>query len=180
MIAKLLLKTGLLQLGSFHDDGHYSPYRLRLDMATSYPQIMRTLVEQTPPLVQRVTHLLSAPDCIPFSSLLSQKLGLPLVYSRGSDAAAVSDLVGAYDVGHPTCLVINTLEEGTRQLIAKAAQGGLDIVALLVLVDTGAHDDLGIETLAIVHLRNVIAELNDAGLIPAGQAQAVLTHLAAS
>lgn len=178
MIAEQMLETGILQLGSFMTNGTYMPYRLRFDMLAAYPDLLQTLVDETPEIPPEIDRLLSASGCVPYASALSLKYDISLVYSRGSEDAAVYDLVGAYDVGHPTCLIVNTVSSQTVELIEKAAQGGLNVKSLLVLMKTTNSGMVDLPTVYVSDLADAIQTLKKTMLIPYQQAQTVLTYLA--
>lgn len=170
----LLLRNGLLQFGLFDD----VPFKLNLDLLPSYPQVLRELVAGMMPLVDigQYERLLCAPDAVPLGVLISQQAGIPLVYSLGSERPAAFDLVGAYDVGHPTLLVANQWPVAGN-LPMKAERVGLRVGSVLTVVDYGWADDLHVH--ALLRLPDVIAALEDTGRIPPGQADAVRRWLQA-
>lgn len=174
MIAKQLLDTGILQFGLFVEDDKESAYRLRLEMLSAYPQLLQNVVYrgvQSLTGISPIDRLVSHADVIPISTALSLQIGISLVYSRGRGEAAVHDLVGAYDVGHPACLVINTITPDIPQFLADAKKVGLDIHTILEIVSQGQIVE-GVEQRSIYTMTALVHELRQNNLITA--------HLAAN
>lgn len=180
-LAQALLEAGLLQFGHFVTPSGSMPYRLRLDMLPSYPALL-ALVAQAALVVLRtqapVEFMLSTPDSTPFAVALSQQAKLPLVYSRGRGEAPVHDLVGAYDVGHPACLVLNTPDDiEIKRVLAAGARTGLAVGSVLALVDTQVRLPIDLPLLGVLRLENAVDELAASGNLPEKQRQAVLRRL---
>ena len=172
-LATLLLETGLLQFGRFHEQGVIKPYYLHLDLLPSYPDVLSQITEQALPFVGKVDHILSAADALPFGVSLSLKTQIPLVYARGTQAATVHELAGAYDIGHPALLLANTLAPPLFDLAQQAHVVGLETRTILVIVDEGLYSTSNILTKSLLTLPDMIPELAEAGHLPAGQAQVV-------
>jgi len=159
MIAQMLLNTGILQFGLFVDNNTTSAYRIRLEMLSAYPEVMQQVIYrgiQTIATSRPFDRLVSHPDCIPLASAVSLNTGISLVYSRGQAEAPVHDLVGAYDVGHPSCLLVNTITPATAAFITNCQRVGLEIHTILEVVAKGekleGFDQRHIFTLtALVH-----------------------------
>ena len=167
MIAKQLLDTGILQFGLFVENGITYPYRLRLEMISAYPQLLQNVVYrgvQSLAGVKPFDRLVSHSDAIPLASSLSLQTGISLVYSRGRGEIPVHDLVGAYDVGHPACLVVNTLTPEIEAFLSDAKRVGLDIHTILEFVSIGRMID-GIDHRAIYTMKELIHELRQLNLI---------------
>jgi len=169
----LLLETGLLQFGRFHEDGVIKPYYLHLNLLPSYPDVLSQITEQALPFVGKVDHILSAADSLPFGVSLSLKTQIPLVYARGTQAATVHELAGAYDIGHPALLLANMLAPPLFDLARKAHIVGLETQAILTIVDEGLYSTSEVLTQSLLNLPDVIPELVDSGHLPIGQAQAM-------
>lgn len=167
MIAKQLLDTGILQFGLFAEDGVTSPYRLRLEMLSAYPQLLQNVVYrgvQSLVEIKPFDRLVSHSDAIPLASALSLQTSVSLVYSRGRGEAPVHDLVGAYDVGHPACLIVNTLIPDIETFLADAKRVGLEIHTILEFVSVGQTID-NIDHRAIYTMNALIHELRQSNLI---------------
>jgi orotate phosphoribosyltransferase len=178
MIANALIETGMLQFGIFVDGKESRTYRLGLDMLPTYPQVMQQLIYLA---VQGIPdghfdRLVAPSDAIPLGTALALHTGIPLVYSRGKGKGTAFDLVGAYDVGHPALLVVNSIQPNIYRLIAQCRSVGLEIEAILELVSLGNEFD-GIPSYAMTSLKALIYELKQNSLIPEKQAQAVLNSL---
>ena len=175
MIAKKLLTTGILQFGLFTEDIQQSPYRIRLEMLSAYPEVMQQIIYrgvQTIATVAPFDRLISHSTCIPLASALSLNTGISLVYSRGTTLPAVHDLVGAYDVGHPSCLIVNTITPEIEIFLDKCHRVGLNIHTVVEVVSTGETLS-GVDQHAIFTLRALIHELKQAKAIPTHLAQVI-------
>ncbi|MEL6151121.1 MAG: hypothetical protein AAFR56_15970, partial [Chloroflexota bacterium] len=82
-------------------------------------------------------------DTLPLATLISQIANIPLVYSRGRGEPAVDDLVGAYDINHPTLLLANTTtgDGALGQLQTDARRVGLLTTYALVLIRQNNDED---------------------------------------
>src|SRR5690349_104106 len=112
-LVTLLMDAGLLQFGSFIEQGKETPFRANFEMMPSYPDVLSQVANELARLIPRgaeddavtpentIDHLLCTWDSLPLGVALSLRTNVPLVYSRGSSAEPVHDLVGAYDIGHP-------------------------------------------------------------------------------
>src|SRR5262249_12762411 len=120
--------------------------------------------------------LLSTADSIPFGVAVSLQTGIPLVYSQGTHQPPIHDLVGAYDLAHPTTLVTNILDNPTPliHLAHNAKRVGLDVqrtIAILDLQTTPPTQEL--QTISSLHLSEIANELANTGDIPEQHAKAV-------
>ena len=165
----LLLETGLIQFGRF--GGDYKPFQLHFDLLPSYPDVLNAIVQQAGHLVGEVDHLVCVNQAIPFGVGLSLKTGIPLVYSWGSDEPPVYDLVGAYDIGHPSILLANHSDnmEYHARLVDQSRQVGLEIDRLLVIIATGKSQKSDLEVLSLLKLELIVDELAQSGELPEGQ-----------
>jgi hypothetical protein len=120
---------------------------------------------------------MSTASAIPLGVGLSLHTRIPLAYSRGTDAAPVFDLAGAYDIGHPTLLVANQPEPRLEQLMSNARTVGLDVRLILVIVDDGAWRPDTTPMQALIHLATVVDTLTETRILPMGQAQMVKAWL---
>jgi orotate phosphoribosyltransferase len=178
MIAKALLETGILQFGYFVDNENISPYRLRLEILPAYPalmqQILYLLVQALP--AGDYDRLVAHSDAIPLGTALALHTGIPLVYSRGKGESAAYDLVGAYDVGHPALLIVNSIQPEMNTLIKQCRGVGLEISAGLELVSLGKSIE-GVPAHSLTSLKALIHELRLNKAIPEKQAEAVLNTM---
>jgi adenine/guanine phosphoribosyltransferase-like PRPP-binding protein len=173
-----LLSAGLIQFGRFAGANGFDPLRLHLELLPSYPQVLadaaRTLEVITADC--RYDFIIAAPDALATATAMSQRLGLPLVYSRGRGETPTHDLVGAYDVGHPALLVslIHDDERVLDHLMRSAASVGLETVSAAALIDLGSSTDVTQRPRRSVWtLRGLIDELIGQGIIPPDQAATV-------
>lgn len=133
-----LLDCGLVQFGMFGDDE--SPYLIQIGLLPSYPMILKALTEGLGKLVPVQTErLLSISSAYAPALALSVVGDIPLVYSLGTSGSGVADLIGAYDVGHPTCLIVDVWrgEDAILPIIQKAEQVGLKIQSILCCFSVG-------------------------------------------
>ncbi len=173
-LSELLLEAGLIQFGAFAVAGRLAPYQLHLELLPSYPDILEQVVDEVAARLAPVDHLLCTADAVPIGVALGLRMALPLVYSRGSDAPAVSDLVGAYDIGHRASLLVTALAdaERTQRLIDDARRVGLDTRQMIAVVDSGTRlDDTPFS--ALLTMSALVDDLAAQHLLPVGQARAV-------
>lgn len=176
-----LIDAGLVQFGSFGgDDGARNPVLLLLDMLSSYPAVLAALADAAQPLVVAVGYarLLCPADALPFGVAVSLKTGVPLVYSRGRGESAVLDLVGGYDIGHRTLLLLNTLDGDpfAHKWVAQARGVGLDTTDALAILSLLPRElD---HTSALVNLAELVSESMASGELPAGHLAAIQAWMA--
>lgn len=178
MIAQELLNTGILQFGLFVEDGQDVPYRLRLEMLSAYPQLMQQVVYRTVQALpmQSFNRLVSHSDCVPLASAVSLNTGVSLVYSRGRGEVPVHDLVGAYDVGHPACLLVNIWDESLNVFLADCRRVGLEIHTIVEIVGVGQAAE-GVEMRPVYTMNAILHELRQNKVIPEALSQSVEKHL---
>ncbi|MDQ7024784.1 MAG: hypothetical protein Q9P44_04420 [Anaerolineae bacterium] len=179
MIAQQLLDTGILQFGIFVSNGKRYPYRLRLEMIPAYPPLFASIIDA---VIHNLPNkpfdrLIGYTDCVAIASAVAQKEGVSLVYNRSGSGQPVDDLVGAYDIGHPACLLLNSITTDVPKFISGCQQVGLNIHTILALM-TSQQSIGDIPILSVFSLENIIGELHETGQIPTHQMQATLSHIA--
>ncbi len=163
--AEALLDCGLLQFGLFGED----PLRVNLDMLPSYPRLLQQLAACCAPYVVGVDRLLAAPGALAWGSALALHSGVPLVYCRGNE------LVGAYDIGHPT-LLLACGHESDAELLAiekRAQRVGLDVQMILQLTGDGRRCAGDFRLNALSSLPQLVEQLVAEGSLPPGQGNLV-------
>lgn len=173
-----LLTAGLIQFGRFAGTNGFDPLRLHLELLPSYPQVLADAAQTLEALTADVPHdfVIASPNALALATTLSQRRGLPLVYSRGRGETPTHDLVGAYDVGHPALLVslIHDDDRALDRLMRSAASVGLETVAVAALIDLGDHVDMNQKPRRSVWtLRGLVDALVGQGIIPPDQAATV-------
>ena len=161
-----LLECGLLQFGMFAEE----PLCFNHELLPSFPDLLQKLALLAATHVTGVDRLLAAPGALAWATAVALETGLPLVYSRGREQASVYDLVGAYDIGHPTLLLACDLnaESGLLALSRRAQTVGLEVKAAVVLLGDG-RDSLGpLPLTSLFSLPQVVTQLVDEGTLPAG------------
>ncbi len=167
----VLHDCGLLQFGLIGD----APLCLRPELLPSYPGLLRQLAEVAVRQVSNVDRLLAVPDAHAWGIAAALASGLPLVSSRGTTQAPSRDLVGAYDIGHPTLLLVSEVRSasGICDLARRARTVGLELRSVLALLGHG-QDQIGqLPVTALYSLPEVLDELVSAGVLPTGHAQQV-------
>jgi hypothetical protein len=175
-LTRVLWDAALIQFGYFVRGGEVFPFQVHLDMLPSYPTGLFRIVNQTQTIIHQNinSRLLSTHDALPFGVALSLQTGIPLVYSKGSQQPAVHDLVGAYDLGHPTTLITNILENPLIHLIHNVRRVGLEVQSIIAILDLETTTSTKeIEVHCLLRLSEVVHQLNKDGSIPEGQANAV-------
>lgn len=140
----LLLKYGLVQFGRFTaPDGDVMPFKLNLDLLAAYPEALAAAADEVVVGMRshnvQVERLLCPVGALPLATLVSHKVGVPLVYSRGRGEPPPRDLVGAYDLDHPTLFITDAYVgwENHAALLSAAARVGLRVTDAFALVDAG-------------------------------------------
>lgn len=174
-----LFNTGILQFGRFTDDaGIAQPYRLRLELLAAYPSLLQQVAYRG---VQQLAHLpsfdrfVTLSDSIPIATAISLNTGISLVYSRGTNEPLVHNLVGAYDVGHPTCLIVNSVNNMTQSFITTSRKVGLEIHSVFEVVHQG-HTLSGVTQTSIMTMTAILHELRQFDIITEHMAAAVRSN----
>ncbi len=180
-LAQLLLDHGLLQFGWFDRHGEMLPFALDLDMLASYPAVLQRVVDEAQAECAGIhaTRLLCSVPALPFGVAFALHSGIPLVYSRGTSDQPVFDLVGAYDIGHPTLLLMNTIDREPTRLLAEAHRVGLEIYTILAILELRplpASADLTV--IPLLRLADVTRAALGQGQLASPHAQAVLDWIA--
>jgi len=168
-----LMQAGLIQFGSFGG----VPFKFYLELLPSYPKLLDKVTDQLMKQHDLADYerLLAAYYATPIGLLISQKSGVPLVYSRGTTQSAVDDLVGAYDTGHPT-LLIDLVWAGdgeTNDLVVKSGRVGLKIENVLTLFTVTNYEQTALKVTALFDLHEVVDDLVEQKRLPPGQAAVV-------
>ncbi|MBI5669935.1 MAG: hypothetical protein HZC41_18225 [Chloroflexi bacterium] len=180
----LLMETGLVQFGRFQTGAGTRPFLLSLDYLPAYPDVLKQVTQAAVRELDglAIHRLVATADAVPLGVALSLATDLSLVYSRGQREEAVYDLVGAYNIGHAAVLVCTVLADIGPLLpfIAAARRVGLEIHTLLAVLDLDIQDAIPDVTVkSLLTLPTVITALSSQGVLPAGQAQAVLEWIQA-
>lgn len=178
-LVDLLIDTGLLQFGSFKENGFTIPFKLCLNMLPAYPDLLMQIVQETLPYLSEfpVQRLVSTADAIPFGVALSLSTQIPLVHSRGTNEPPVFDFVGAYDTGQSAILLLNTLDnfEILLPLIGNARQVGLEIQQVVSIIDLDLiSKPSNLSVIPILNVHDILHDLSQKGHLPTGQ-MAVIT-----
>ena len=188
--ALALARAGLIQFGRFvHPEDRVWPVQVTLGLLPSYPALLAQAAEGLAPLlaVARADRLLTTVEAIPLGVAVSLHTGLPMMYPYGAvrDYTAAFAIEGAYDVGHPTVLLADVLIDvgQAQQITALARRVGLDVRAVLALMDVGrgAREDLlarGYTVHSAFTLRESLPALEAASLMPPLMRAAVEAWLA--
>lgn len=169
-LLRAICNARLIQFGLFREATGPTPVRFGFEMLASYPDLLLRIAQTVPtPDSER---LLCTYDALPFAIALSLERNIPLVYPQY--VADHWDLVGAYDIGHPTVLVTNVrgFDEPVSSLIAQARRVGLHVTSMTAIVDTG-RSTIAQDVTSLFTLEEIVRELTEAGELPVGQAKAV-------
>jgi hypothetical protein len=178
-IADLLLEAGLIQFGYFTQGNQTLPLRLSLNLLPAYPQVLNRVAEQLVKEAAKyhIERFLCDAESLPTGVAVSLLSGIPLVYSQGGAREAVYDLIGAYDVGHPTALILNVLENQQKitRLSNAARRVGLEVRAVCVVVTIHPLDSVGS---ALVDIGTLTRELVSQQRLSQQHGDAVVNWLA--
>jgi uridine monophosphate synthetase len=180
-----LARAGLIQFGHFvQPDGAVWPVAINLRLLPSYPALLRDVAAALEPLLTGIEadRILTTTDAIPVGVALSLRTDRPLVYPYGEvrDYTAAFAIEGAYDVGHPTLLLSDSLVDAPQAeaITALARRVGLEVHTVLAVVDLGlgAHAALqaaGYTLRTVLTLRDMLPVLDANGLLPPAMHRAV-------
>ncbi len=132
------LKTGIIQFGSFQQpDGTFWPIKTNFLLLPSYPDLIHATAKTLAPILLNTgcDRLLTTRATIPLGAVLSVEANIPLTYPYGEAQAITNAFVieGAYDVGHPTTLLTDVLNENLQPMLSAARQVGLHIHDVLCI-----------------------------------------------
>lgn len=177
-LALNLFDAGLLQFGRFAASGGTRPFQHHFGMLASYPVLLQQVAQGIAARLKGVDRLLCGADCIPLGVAVSLETRLPLVIGRGGGAGGASDLVGAYDIGHPAGLIAHQPGDVSAMLVQHAGRFGLDVREVATILD-GASEPLSTASFALLSLPAVVGLLKDEARIPEPLATVVLDWLQA-
>lgn len=170
---RAFVEAGLIQFGYF--DG--APIRISLELLPSYPDVLAHLAEEALQPIQafQPERLVSTLGALPLTTLISHKTQLPVVYSLGTGESPVHDLVGAYDVGHPSILLDLEWqgEIKTTAFMQRAESVGLNIQGVITVLGIKPKPMRAIRAIPLVNLHDFLDSIEQSNMIPRGQAAAV-------
>lgn len=168
-----LYRCGIIQFGLFGE----SPLRLNFRLLPSYPSLLATISEQLAAkiTVDETQKILCGIEAIAISTLISRRTSIPLIYAQERYSSAALDIIGAYDVGHPTAVICNVWmgEEAIDSLITKAKQGGLNVHRILSILSVPELTETT-EVQALWSLQEVLETLHHEAMINEYQVRAVI------
>ena len=178
-LGKELLNTGILQFGRFQQFDKIAPVRFCPEYLPAYPELLMNVAAIVSPQIKHseTTHLLVNSSTIPLGVACSLQSKASLVYSRGVQQPSVYDLVGAYNSGDKSILLVNNIEDMTKvtQLIAEANSVGLDIQQVIAFLEMRHIQELAaISITSVLRLVDLTSELVSEGALSERQGQAVL------
>lgn len=180
-LAQTLLDHGLIQFGWFQRHGARLPFALDFELLASYPALLARIAAEAQAALAdiQVTRLVCPAAALPLGVAYALRSGVPLVYSRGTSEQPVFDLIGAYDIGHPTLLLANALDHEPLHLIAEARRVGLDIRTALILLELRPlPPTAGLRVVPLLRMADVVDEAAAQGRLAPTHAQAVLDWIA--
>ena len=174
-----LLDTGILQFGYFVIDNKVAPVRFCPEYLPAYPDLLAQLGKLIASefATSGIDHLIATADSVPLGLVCSLHTGLSMVYSRGRGEAPVYDLVGSYNAGHISALLMNTFEDeaATQKFISNARSVGLETQIIVTLVEMRPINQVAdIPVRSVFRLLDIVSTLVTIGRLSEGQAQAVL------
>lgn len=147
----LLLEAGLIQFGRFEGG---APLKFALELLPSYPHILQSLAGEIATVmseVKTIERIVCTSDASAPGIAVSLHTGIPLVYSRCQGQSPVHDLVGAYDVGHPTALITSVIGKHHNQDLERFRQRatnlGLNTITTVGIISLNSTDEADIHTL---------------------------------
>lgn len=180
-LVRQCLRIGAVQFGRFEvrgQPGAFAPLSINLRLLPSYADLLRDLAAEIAPLtsIAGLTHLLTMPATTPLGVLTCALSAHTLVYPLDGQ------IEGAYDFSVPTLLLTDVLTDGMaeRALIKQAQRDGLDIEAILAVVDFGRQiEGLPTQRKAWIGIEALLDACQQAGRLTTGMRAAVDAWLAA-
>jgi hypothetical protein len=179
----LLLRRGIVQFGRFQtESGSTRPYKLNISLISSYPDLLKeTAMALSKQLDDGTERLLGEDAITPIVSYLSALTDIPLVYSRGCGEQTVFDLVGVYDINHPTTTIVGTVTNQTADFLNHSNRVGLKTKKLIALFGAGHNpEQLRGDIAEVQHLwsmQQITAAAVQEGMIPTKQAELVRAYI---
>ena len=178
-VSEWLLNTGILQFGCFVKDGTVASVRFCPEYLPAYPDLLIEVAKLSVLQIDTATvdHLIVTADSVPLGLASSLQTGLSLVYNRGRGEAAVYDLVGSYNSGHMSALLLNCIDnvEVSEKFIASARSVGLETKSIVALLEMRSINQLaGIPVQYVFRLVDIVQELVAVGRLSEGQMQTVM------
>lgn len=153
------VRAGIVQFGRFQQaDGTFWPIKTNFLLLPSYPQMIQATAQALAPLLLQTAcdRLLTTRATIPLGAVLSVEANVPLTYPYGEVQKITNAYVieGAYDVGHPTTLLMDVLADAadTLAIMTPARQVGLHITDVLCVFCLGQR---GVQALEGVRVHSL-------------------------
>lgn len=178
-LGKALLNTGILQFGRFQQFDKIVPVRFCPEYLPAYPELLMKVATTVLSQIKHseTTHLLVNSSTIPLGVACCLQSKASLVYSQGLQQPSVYDLVGAYNSGDKSILLVNSIEDMTKvaQLITEANSVGLDVQQVIAFLEMRhIQESAAISITSVLRLIDLTNELVSERLLSKGQGQAVL------
>lgn len=156
-----LYRAGLIQVGYFNEGHQVSLIRWQFEILPSYPVLMQDVAQLTAEVLKphkTINRIVCDSHSSALGGVVSVNLGIPMVYHAGHD------FIGAYDVGHPACLLVNQIEaEPVARIIRQAERVGLDIKLIIEMVE-GEQSFNGVDVVAVFRKEQLLAALAESGV----------------
>ncbi len=171
--------TGIIQFGYFVNSDEVLPVRFCPEYLPAYPQLLAEVAKLalSQLALSEIDHLIATVDSVPLGVACSLQSGLSLAYSRGRGESPVYDLVGAYNSGHMSALIVNCIEDApsVEKFVMNARSVGLETLSIITLLEMRPIDQLAeIHVRSVFRLADIVQELVAAGRLSEGQSQTVL------
>lgn len=181
-IADWLVNTGILQFGYFVTNNRSAPVRFCPEYLPAYPELLSEVARlaSLPLNTVEVEYLIATFESLPLGLVCSLQTSLSLIYSRGRGEAAVYDLVGSYNSGHTSVLLLNELGDkaAIEKFVSSARSVGLDIKMVVILLEVQQAFQLAdIPVQSVLRLADIVKDLIVSGRLSERQARAVYTWL---
>jgi hypothetical protein len=178
-LGKELLNTGILQFGRFVQFNKVVPVRFCPEYLPAYPELLMKVATTVLSQIKhcKTTHLLVNSSTIPLGVACSLQSKASLVYSRGVQQPSVYDLVGAYNSGDKSILLVNSVDDVMKvtQLITEANSVGLDVQQVIAFLEMHHIQELAaLSITSVLRLVDLTSELVSEGALSERQGQAVL------
>lgn len=165
-LAHALLDAGIIQFGLFNRD----LFILHFDYLSSYPDLLKKLVDVAVLAhdFQQYDYLVADLSSLPIAAGVSLHLHIPLVQYSADETTSPKAFAGAYDVGHPACLVLNHFKQSDenyiQQLIHRAQTVGLEIQTVFCILSEESGQST---TTYLIHFAAMLDEFKASGRISA-------------
>lgn len=142
-LAAVLMSSHAVQFGRFQlKSGKLSPIHIDLRGVVGFPVVMKLVAREYAKVLKKYSfdRIAGIPYAgLPFATAAAMELNVPLIYPRkeGKESDRQSDIEGNFKKGEKIVILDDLISTGETkmQAIQKFREAGLEVVAIVVLID---------------------------------------------